>query len=119
MTDALFPDLEERDVLERQWLDLTCRLMPQAARSRSWPIHLDHCFQRVLLDNACGGVWYAKIRGRPAYKHAPSPVLRTAIRLGVGALETTVDLHALNRNSLIWRGKARHREVRTAVTEAS
>ena len=107
MTGELFSDLHVRDALERQWLDLTRRLMPQAAKSRSWPICHDHCFQRVLLDNACGSVWYAKIRGRPAYKHAPDPILRTAIRLGVGALEATNDLRDLNHNSLKWRGKAR------------
>ncbi len=118
MTRELFSDRHERDALEQQWLDLTRRLMPQAAKPRSWPIRHDHCFQRVLLDNACGGIWYARIHGRPAYKNAPDSVLRTAIRLGVGALEATIDLSALNHNSLQWRGKARREKAGSAEAKA-
>ena len=35
-----------------------------ARAGRSWPVHLDHCFARVLLDDACGRPWREAIRRR-------------------------------------------------------
>ena len=104
MTAALFSELNEREALEKEWLDLTGHRLPHAARQQGWPIRFDHCFQRVLLDNACGGVWYAAIKGRPAYKAAPAELLRRAIALGLGAAEGRADLHALYDKSLAWSG---------------
>ncbi|MEM8849418.1 MAG: GCN5-related N-acetyltransferase [Pseudomonadota bacterium] len=95
-----------RTDLERRWLDLTNADLPRAARA-DWPVHRNHCFQRILLDHATGGVWYDAIPKRPAYAHAPDAVLRDAIALGEAALRGEADLRALNRQSLIWRGKSR------------
>jgi hypothetical protein len=103
----LFPELEKRATLEQQWLDLTRLALPEAAVSRGWPIHKDHCFQRVLLDNACGGHWAATILRTPAYRHAPGSILLAAINLGLAVLGGTADLHLLNERSLQWRGKHR------------
>lgn len=93
-----------RAALEARWLDLTRRVLPEAA-GPGWPVRLDHCFQRILLDNAVGGVWYGAIPGRPAYRHAPEAVLREAVQLGEDVLAGRADLAALNRVSLAWRGK--------------
>ena len=93
-----------RAALEARWLDLTRRLLPGACRP-DWPVRHDHCFQRILLDAACEGVWYDAIRGRPAYRHATEDVLRRATRLAEGVLAGTADLAALNAQSLRWRGK--------------
>ncbi len=73
------------------------------ATERGWPVHLDHCFQRILLDAACGAVWYDRIDGRPAYRHASDAILREAVRLGEAALAGEVDLVALNRESIAMR----------------
>ena len=102
------PDIAGGEVIDRQslearWLALTREAMPAAAQERRWPVRFDHCFQRILLDAACGGVWYDTIEKRPAYAHAPEAVLREAVRLGEGALVGEVDLGALNRQSLAWR----------------
>ena len=105
MTAALFSELNEREALEKEWLDLTRHRLPHASRQQGWPIRHDHCFQRVLLDNACGGVWYTSIKGRPAYKAAPAELLRCAIALGLSAAEGRADLHVLNDKSLAWRGQ--------------
>ena len=70
-------------------------------------MRFDHCFQRILLDNACGGVWYDRIAKRPAYRHAPDDVLREAVRLGEAALKGGADMDVLNESSLRWRGKSR------------
>ena len=47
-----------RAALEAEWLALVRHDLPALAVPRGWPITLDHCFARVLLDNAVGGCWY-------------------------------------------------------------
>ncbi|MBM6575814.1 hypothetical protein KCP91_05475 [Microvirga sp. SRT01] len=96
-----------RTTLEADWLHLTRTTLPALAKDRSWPVSADHCFQRILLDNACGGPWYDHVNGRPAYRHIDADRLVAATRLGNDAAEGTADLHALNRASLAWRGKRR------------
>ena len=78
----------QRDQLEKRWLSLTREEMPSVARARGWPVVFDHCFQRILLDNAAGRVWYEVIEKRPAYRHAPDALLRDAVELGEAALDT-------------------------------
>lgn len=92
--------------LERSWLALTREVLPALARARGWPVAADHCFQRILLDNACGGRWYDHVAGRPAYLHADAALLARAVALGEAALAGAADLHALNARSLAWRRKA-------------
>ena len=105
-TDRSHPQADAaRAELEARWLALTRQAMPDAAAANGWPVRFDHCFQRILLDNAAGGVWYDAIPGRPAYAHAPVAVLREAIALGEAALAGDADLAVLNRHSLDWRGK--------------
>ncbi len=82
---------------------LTREEMPVIARERGWPVFADHCFQRLLLDNACGGRWYDHVAGRPAYRHADTAILIAAIGLGEQALAGRADLAALNARSLAWR----------------
>lgn len=79
--------------------------LPALAGQRGWPVRADHCFQRILLDQACGGCWYDHIAGRPAYAHADDAVLARAVTLAEGARDGTADLPAMNRQSLAWRGK--------------
>ena len=93
-----------RDDLETRWFALTREAMPAAAGERGWPVRFDHCFQRILLDNACGKPWREAIDA-PAYRHAPDAVLQQAISLGEAALAGQADLGGLNRRSLRLRGK--------------
>ena len=88
-----------------RWLTLTRETLPALAAARRWPVRADHCFQRILLDAACGGRWYDHIPARPAYRHAPPDILARAIALGDAVIAGTEDLHALNRRSLAWRSK--------------
>ena len=94
-----------RDERERRWLALTREVMPALARERGWPVRADHCFQRILLDHACGGQWYDAIAARPAYRHATDAQLDAAVALGEAVVAGEADLAALNRQSLMWRGK--------------
>ena len=78
--------------------------MPGLASACAWPVSEDHCFQRILLDNAVGARWSDEIPA-PAYRNAPDEVIERAIALGYAAIAGTADLHGLNANSLAWRGK--------------
>ena len=94
------------DALAREWFALTRDEMPGLAQERDWPVHLDHCFQRILLDNAVGAKWNEEIPA-PAYRNAEDAVLEKAIALGRSAIAGTEDLAELNNNSLAWRGKGK------------
>jgi proline racemase len=95
--------LSDRKELEQRWLRLTRETLPALASERGWPVRYDHCFQRILLDNAFGGTWYAHVEGRPAYAKAPDDALARAVTLGNACVAGTADLAELNRQSLAWR----------------
>lgn len=92
--------------VRKSWLDLVERRLPEAANGRGWPIHLDHCFARVLLDNALDAPWRERV-APPAWRNMPLDELMFAIRLGEAVLAGEADLAALNRRSLALRGKLR------------
>lgn len=93
----------DRAALQQEWLALTRHDLPGLAAARGWPIALDHCFARVLLDNAVGGCWYDAIPRRPAYRHATDAQLTEAVALARAARDGTLDLPAANARSLEWR----------------
>ena len=95
-----------RAALEDRWLVLTRDTLPALALARGWPIRNDHCFQRVLLDAACRGRWYDHIEGRPAYRRASDAILGRAVAIAVDVVDGSTNLSALNRQSLVYRGKA-------------
>lgn len=97
---------QDRPALQARWLRLTREVLPGLATARGWPVRADHCFQRILLDHACGGRWTDHIAGRPAYAHATDDQLARAIALGEAAVTGQADMAALDRRSLAWRGKA-------------
>ena len=94
----------ERAALEARWFELTREVLPGLAKQRGWPVRLDHCFQRILLDHACAGPWRERI-APPAYRNAPRELLRQAVAIGEAAIRGEADLEALNDQSLGWRGK--------------
>lgn len=87
--------------VRRRWRDLVERELPEVARDkgRRWPVRFDHCFARILLDNAHGRPWREVVKP-PAWRNASEDVLLEAITLGEAVLEGRTDLHALNRRSL-------------------
>jgi hypothetical protein len=87
-----------------EWFDLTERRLPALAKRKKWPIRFDHCFQRVLLDNAVQGCWYDHFE-KPAWKHAPPEILARAILVGQRAEAGRERMHLMNDQSLVWRGK--------------
>ncbi len=94
-----------RPALEAEWLRLTRVDLPALASVRRWPVSADHCFQRILLDNALGCCWYEVVERRPAYRHVEADALARAVALAQAVIAGGADLHALNARSLAWRGK--------------
>jgi hypothetical protein len=81
-------------------------LPEQARNSDDWPIHLDHCFARVVLDNLFEDEWYGHVDGRPAYESLSAQELGAAIEIADRMLEEgQPTVVKLNENSLRWRGK--------------
>jgi hypothetical protein len=100
---------DEDAEIRRQWRDLVDRALPEEAsrRGREWPVSLNHCFARILLDNAVGRPWREVIRP-PAWRHADARTLADAIALGEAVLSGRASLHDLNQVSLLLRRKTRY-----------
>ena len=92
--------------LVSRYMVLTKEIMPNLARTshRHWPVRNDHCFQRIVLDAVCGGVWYDHLL-RPAYKNLTQELAANAVDLCNDIISGDIDLVVLNRQSLKWRGK--------------
>lgn len=90
----------------RRYQHLTKTILPELARAKQteWPVRNDHCFQRIVLDAICEGVWYDHI-ARPAYKHLSDPQALRAVQLCEDIIAGRADLADMNRQSLAWRGK--------------
>ena len=97
---------EEKDTLIATYMHLTKEVLPSMARNdrTDWPVREDHCFQRIVLDHLCGGVWYKHLC-RPAYKHLTIDQAQRAVELCRDIAQGRSDLQQLNQQSLIWRGK--------------
>ena len=97
---------KETGNLVSSYIYFTKAVFPALARSgrRNWPVFEDHCFQRIVLDHVCGGVWYEYL-DRPAYKHLNYEQAKHAVGLCQRIVEDSVDLRELNQKSLLWRGK--------------
>lgn len=91
------------------YMRLTKEVLPLLASGdkRNWPVREDHCFQRIVLDTICGGVWHEHL-DRPAYKHLTNGQAQLAVELCQAIAEGRADLKQLNQQSLIWRGKWRN-----------
>lgn len=89
----------------QRWRDLIERELPAAAARRpDWPIRLDHCFARVVLDAVYGRPWREAIPA-PAWRRMDATALARAIALAEAIRDGSADLRALNERSLAWRGK--------------
>ena len=101
-------ETEDTRGLVDAYVHLTKEILPSLARTpgRDWPVREDHCFQRIVLDTICGGVWYQHLN-RPAYKNLTLDQAKRAVDLCLEIAEGRADLRQLNTQSLIWRGKRR------------
>jgi len=98
--------------LQDQWVTLYRDILPALAKARDpcqprWPVVLDHCFARIILDNAVGidRPWADTVKA-PAVKHMTREQLVGAIELGEMIATGERDLVELDGRSLGLRGKA-------------
>ena len=96
-----------RAELEARYRTLVREQLPAAARAHGWVLREDHCFGRVLLDDAVGGCWYDVLdRRRTAFTQLDDAQLAGAVALGERLLEEGDPLlRELDARSLAWRGK--------------
>jgi len=105
---------EEKDDIEslrERWTHLYASHLPALAKARDpaqkhWPVHLDHCFARIILDNAVGinKPWTQAIKS-PAVRNMTVKQLHDALALGEKVANGEADLVELDRVSLQLRGK--------------
>ncbi|KAI7562791.1 hypothetical protein KC317_g8176, partial [Hortaea werneckii] len=108
MTENSGRDIEQ---LRQRWNELYKQRLPALAKARdpvqsTWPVFLDHCFARIVLDNAIGKdkPWTEAIKS-PAVKNMSEDQLTSAIDLAEGLASGKADLVALDERSLEVRGK--------------
>ena len=101
-------DETSRQALLRRYRELVLDELPRRARQERWVVVNDHCFGRIVLDDAVGGCWYDTLdRHRsPAFAQLDDAQLAAAVALGE-RIATGGDplLRELDARSLAWRGK--------------
>ena len=97
-----------RAQLVAEYERLTKEVLPRLAAERRFPIRFDHCFQRVALDAAFGGCWYAHLdrkRGPAIKQIGAAPLARAVAAARRMADEGVEAVRELDAQSLRWRGK--------------
>ncbi|KAK5109455.1 hypothetical protein LTR62_007015 [Meristemomyces frigidus] len=112
-------DVDRMEELRKQWTYLYKDYLPSLAKARDpvqkcWPVYLDHCFARIVLDNAVGvdKPWMEAVK-QPAVKHMSEQQLKDAIALAEQVATGDASLEVLDRCSLELRGKSKKRKVQS------
>ena len=104
--------MADLDGRREEWKTLYSKTLPQLAKARDpaqrkWPVSLDHCFARIILDNTIGQgtqQWDQVIQ-KPAVRNMTESQLQDAIDLGTKIQKGEMDLQELDQISLMCRGK--------------
>ncbi|CAK3834496.1 DNA binding methylated-DNA--cysteine S-methyltransferase [Lecanosticta acicola] len=115
--------------LQERWRYLYQDFLPAMAKARDpaqrkWPVHLDHCFARIILDNSIGKdrPWNQVVKS-PAVKNMTDVQLESAIAMAERLASGEADLQELDQRSLDLRGKTRNKKRKAdddaSVTEGS
>lgn len=90
--------------LRNSFEEKTEEILPSKAKT-DWPIHLDHCFKRVVLDDVVKKKWDKEIR-RPAIKNMSYMELRKANHTADKMIKKGKPMvEKLNDQSLKYRGE--------------
>ncbi|WP_036487289.1 hypothetical protein [Myxosarcina sp. GI1] len=98
-------DIEQ---LRQRYLHLINEELPAQAKQRNFPVSLNHCFARIILDNLFNCCWYEVIDRKQgaAYKQLSVEQLEKAIAIAEDIIDKPDSyVRELNRNSLRWRNK--------------
>ena len=106
--------------LINEWKTLYGQTLPKLAKARDpaqtkWPVSLDHCFARIILDNTVGqgSQQWDKVISKPAVRNMSDDQLRAAIDLGQRIQNGEMDLCELDEISLMCRGKNEAKYAKT------
>ena len=118
--------------LRTQWTTLYKQTLPQLARSSHpsqphWPVHLDHCFARIILDAVIGNSASTDTVSSPWTERLPSPAvknmtaqqLEACIELGEAIAAGSADLVKLDQQSLAVRGKLNKSQKRKSDSQGA
>lgn len=107
-----FIEMADIEDLRIQWKMLYAETLPQMAKNHDpsqskWSVTLDHCFARIILDNAIGKgqQQWDKVIKPPAIRNMSEEQLRSAISLGEKVKSGEADVCHLDQVSLQCRGK--------------
>ncbi len=95
------PNVERFELID-EYFRLTSEVLPKKAAEENWPALEEAHFQRIILDNIVGGVWYGKIK-EPAIMHLSKSQLKKAVRMADDLADGTIEFDDLNEPSLAWR----------------
>lgn len=97
--------------LQQRWRNIYHDHLPTLAKAQDpvqkiWPVHLDHCFARIVLDNAVGidRPW-TEVLKQPAIRNMSTEQITDAIELAEQIATGEADLSELDNRSLELRGK--------------
>ena len=110
--------MAEKSDLVEQWKHLYGSHLPALACAKDpvqshWPVHVDHCFGRIIYDAVIGNgetQWNNKLKS-PAIKNMSEQQLRECIDLGEMIAGGKVSLVELDEQSLRARSKASKRKA--------
>lgn len=118
---ALLHSMASLEDLQDEWNHLYRTQLPSLAKAKSpsqpkWPVRLDHCFARIILDNTVGKdkPWNQVVKS-PAYKNMSRQQLEDAIQMGTKVAKGEEDLVELDEKSLALRGKMSKRKKGTGM----
>ena len=96
-----------------RYLEVTTETLPSQATAE-WPVQADHCFQRIVLDNLFGDVWYDHLE-RPAHKNLTRTQHAEAVALAESMCDDPDRVQTLNQRSLSYRSQST--DGRTSATQ--
>lgn len=98
--------LSATTLFRQEYLFLTNEVLPDLGLENGWPVHENHCFQRILLDHLFQDCWYRHIQ------KGPTPAYRQLNLRQLGHLlrsthqmcwMTRAEVVQQNQQSLHWR----------------
>ena len=126
--------LQSTMALEDKYKTLVCETLPSLAQAKAstqavWPVQLDHCFARIILDAVVGrgeyfctststmmsskgdtpSPWPAKLKS-PAIRNMDGSQLAQCIALAEALADGKVDLCEMDEQSLWFRGRSLKRK---------
>ncbi|MCJ1393500.1 hypothetical protein MMC18_006375 [Xylographa bjoerkii] len=112
-------------LLRTTWTTLYTTTLPALALSHAptqphWPVHLDHCFARIIYDAVIGAglaPWPTRLQS-PAVAHMSAAQLQACIAMGEGIATGRVGLTEADEQSLAVRCKQGKQGKRKSGTHA-